>query len=688
MDDSLPRYAGWVRRIRRILVLWVAFTAVGCAPPGAGFTVDYYVDRPGSVSRLDLQSLRWTRAATDSPSFGFQPSTIWLRILRPPRDPSSILEVQYALLDELVLFARDGKGVSYSLRQGDLIPFAERPFPAPTFVFPLREGTGELFLKVRSTSSLLVSVRLHTPQSLFQSATNRNILFGVYFGFLILMAAYNLLLLFSTGDSTFGAYSAYVGLTFLTFFTLEGYSFQYLWPGSVRWNNVSFVFIAALANSAALEFTKRYLGISWENSRFRFLTLTGLQFVLVSLGLLVALVDYRRFSGPFNATVAGGSLVILGIVFHSLRSGFRPARYFAIAWTIFLSGMVCFSMRFAGIIPDMPLTHGLVYGGSALEVLLLSLGLGDRINRLRRDREAAQRETLDQQVRLAESFARFVPRQFLTFLNRPSIAEVRLGDSVEKEMTILFSDIRSFTTLTEAMTPAQSFAFINNFLKRIGPVIRHNNGFIDKYIGDAIMALFPETPDDAVRASVEMRRLLESYNRSRAKDGEPALSIGIGIHTGSLMLGTIGEEERLEGTVISDNVNLASRLEGLSKVYGTTTIISGQTLFGLRNPEVTQSRIIDYVRVKGKAQAVSVVEVFEGDTQEQVRLKQDTVATFDRAVFAYQERRFPEAEEMFAQVQGRNPEDSVVEVYLNRIRTFREHGLPPDWDGVARMDSK
>ena len=548
--------------------------------------------------------------------------------------------------------------------------------------------TFRLFLKVRSTSSLLVSVRLHTQQSLFRSATNRNILFGVYFGFLILMAAYNMLLLFPTGDSTFGAYSAYVGLTFLTFFTLEGYSFQYLWPGSVRWNNVSFVFVAALANSAALEFAKRYLGISWENSRFRFLALTALQFVLVSLGLLVALVDYRRFSGPFNATVAGGSLVILSIVFHSLRSGFRPARYFAIAWTIFLSGMVCFSMRFAGIIPDTPITHGLVYGGSALEVLLLSLGLGDRINRLRRDREAAQRETLEQQVRLTESFARFVPRQFLTFLNRPSIAEVRLGDSVEKEMTILFSDIRSFTTLTESMTPGQSFAFINNFLRRVGPVIRHNNGFIDKYIGDAIMALFPETPDDAIRASVEMRRLLESYNISREKDGEPLLSIGIGIHTGSLMLGTIGEEERLEGTVIGDNVNLASRLEGLSKAYGATTIISGQTLFGLLNPEAIHSRIIDYVRVKGKAQSVSVVEVFEGDTQEQVRLKQNTLAAFDRAVLAYQERRFPEAEEMFARVHGRNPEDSVVEVYLNRIRTFREHGLPPDWDGVSRMDSK
>lgn len=618
-----------------------------------------------------------------------RPATIWLRIVRGPSPSDTHLEVEYPLLDDVQLYAHDGQGRPYTMAQGDLLPFAQRPFLASTLVFPLRPGTRDpLLLRVRSTSSLLISTRLHTPQEIFRAATTRNLLFGIYFGFLILIAAYNAVLLLSTRDTTFGFYSLYVALTCLTFLCMEGYAYQYLWPKAVEWNNVSFVFVSSMAFAAALEFAKRYLQIRWTNSRWRFGSLTLMQLAYVVFGFLMAVVSYRTFSSPYNAMVGVSCIIVLAIVFHSALSGFRPARYFAIAWTLFLSGMICFSLRFAGVIPDTAVTHGLGYVGSALEVLLLSLGLGDRINQMRREREDAQRATLDQQLRLTASFERFVPKQFLTLLNQPGITAIRLGDSVEKTMTIMFSDIRSFTTLTESMTSADSFAFVNALLRRIGPVIRHNGGFIDKYIGDAIMALFPDSPDDALRASIEMRGLLQTYNESRTRQGLEAIAIGIGIHTGNLMLGTIGEEERLEGTVISDNVNLASRLEGLTKQYGVTTLISGQTLFNLAQPDAFQYRIVDYVRVKGKSESISVLEVIDGDVAEQRALKQATRGRFERAIAAYQDRRFEEAASSFDQVRQQNPGDSVALMYANRIRTFREHGLPPDWDGISQPDKK
>ena len=183
------------------------------------------------------------------------------------------------------------------------------------------------------------------------------------------------------------------------------------------------------------------------------------------------------------------------------------------------------------------------------------------------------------------AYGRFVPREFLRFLERESIVDVRLGDQVLKEMSILFADIRSFTTLSEGMSPEENFNFLNSYLSRVGPVIRNRRGFIDKYIGDAVMALFPESADDALQAAIAIQKEVAIYNRYRQKSGYRAIAIGIGLHRGSLMLGTIGEEQRMESTVISDAVNLASRLEELTKVYGVSILISGAMLLGIEEPD-------------------------------------------------------------------------------------------------------
>ncbi len=138
-----------------------------------------------------------------------------------------------------------------------------------------------------------------------------------------------------------------------------------------------------------------------------------------------------------------------------------------------------------------------------------------------------------------------------------------MGDHVQREMTVFFSDIRDFTTLSETMTPQENFDFLNSYLRRATPIIRTNHGFIDKYIGDAIMALFPREPADALQSAVELQRDLVDYNQGRKKAGYKPVRVGIGLHCGELILGTIGEEERMQTTVIADAVNVASRIEGL-----------------------------------------------------------------------------------------------------------------------------
>ena len=208
------------------------------------------------------------------------------------------------------------------------------------------------------------------------------------------------------------------------------------------------------------------------------------------------------------------------------------------------------------------------------------------------------------------SIERFVPRAFLAIVGRPKIVDVELGDNKREEMSILFSDIRSFTTLSESMTPDENFAFINAYLEHMGPVIRDHNGFIDKYIGDAIMALF-KNADDALRAGLVMLDTLDQFNVDRRAAGQLPIAIGIGINTGSLMLGTIGERHRMDGTVISDAVNLAARVESLTKDYGVPLLISEYTRRQLADPSAYDIRPIDTVVVKGKTRPVAIFGVYQ-----------------------------------------------------------------------------
>src|SRR5919199_4839605 len=270
---------------------------------------------------------------------------------------------------------------------------------------------------------------------------------------------------------------------------------------------------------------------------------------------------------------------------------------------------------------------------------------------------------------LNQAFSRFVPRQFLQFLDKQSIVDVQLGDQVQQEMSVLFSDIRDFTTLSERMTPQENFKFINAYLKRMEPAIVENQGFIDKYIGDAIMALFGGSADDAVKAAIAMLQRLRAYNQQRIQSDYQPISIGIGINTGSLMLGTVGGQSRMDGTVISDDVNLASRLEGLTKFYRVSLLISQQTLARLHNPMEYCIRFIEKTTVKGKSKAVAVFEVFDGDEPELKHHKLATKAMFEEGLFYYYKQGFREATKQFEAVLSINPKDTVAQIYCKRCQT-------------------
>jgi adenylate cyclase len=274
--------------------------------------------------------------------------------------------------------------------------------------------------------------------------------------------------------------------------------------------------------------------------------------------------------------------------------------------------------------------------------------------------------SLEAELEIAEATSRFVPNEFLAFLGCDSIVDVKLGEAVELEMSVLFSDIRDFTNLSEQMTPTENFKFINSYLSRMEPLIVENQGFIDKYIGDAIMALFSEGADDAVKAGIAMLQTLAEYNRDRASLGYVPVEIGVGINTGSLILGIVGGKSRMDGTVISDAVNLASRIESLTKNYGVSLLITQQTFDRLTNPGDYAIRVIDKVQVKGKSEWVTVYEVFDADLAEVKAGKLATMQLFTEALSLYNMKNFRQAAGLLADCLWQNPGDKVARIYWER----------------------
>ena len=300
-------------------------------------------------------------------------------------------------------------------------------------------------------------------------------------------------------------------------------------------------------------------------------------------------------------------------------------------------------------------------------------------------------------ARMNVASSRFVPREFLKILGRENLVEVRRGDHLQKEMSILFSDIRSFTTLVEGNTPEQNFRFINNYLGQMEPPIQAEGGFIDSYIGDAIMALFDNTAgkegdvhsaDHAVRAGIGDLKALAVHNVERQKNGEKPLAVGIGVNTGPLTLGTIGGKNRINCGVIGDSVNLAARVESMTKLYGASFLISEFTHEKLKDPQAYALRVVDRVRVKGKTKPVTVYEVLDGLAEDACARRLETRDTFVAGWRLFQEREVQGAKEKFTAALAKVPDDAAARLWLTRCDEAIVTGLPQDFDGVVELKTK
>ncbi len=285
----------------------------------------------------------------------------------------------------------------------------------------------------------------------------------------------------------------------------------------------------------------------------------------------------------------------------------------------------------------------------------------------------------------SEASHRFVPQQFFKYLGKKGITDIHLGDQVQQNMAVMVANIRSFNQLSKQLTPKQNFDFMNSFLKRFSPFVRKEEGLISKYLGAGFMALFPARSDDALRAAVAIRRELSSFNDSLLASGHSPVDMGMAIHKGPLMLGIVGEEQRMEGNVISDDVNITATLERMSDTMGASILVTRTFFDQLRSPERFRHRLLGRVRIDGKDEPLELVDVYEGDSDSVRALKERTKAMFERGVTLCQEGRFFDARETFIEVIKVNRFDKAAKLYFYLCDEYYQRGAVEGWNGTLAV---
>jgi class 3 adenylate cyclase len=282
-------------------------------------------------------------------------------------------------------------------------------------------------------------------------------------------------------------------------------------------------------------------------------------------------------------------------------------------------------------------------------------------------------------IRLNRRTQNFVPYEMLNLLGKKTLLDIEYGTSIQREMTVMFVDLRDFSRTCETRKPAENFAFVNEYLAAITPAIQNRHGFVSQFSGDGFMALFPESSDDALSAALDIIKALSDLNARRHGRGEDSLYFGIGINTSELMLGAIGHRKRMECSVLGNGVNIAARVEGLTRFYGCEVLLTESSVHRLKNPQVFRLRLIDRVRPKGLQEPIPLFELLDGNSathQEKAR----TEAEFQEARQLYQQQKFHDAAVIFSRLSAHDP---VSAVFLERCQELQHSSLSPEWNAIA-----
>ncbi|PSM31245.1 adenylate/guanylate cyclase domain-containing protein [Haliangium sp. UPWRP_2] len=626
------------------------------------------------------------------------PGALWVRfaVKNPGTAPlDRLLVVDNRSIDELDVWLDDAGGSWTHFRGGQDVAISARIIQSTTPMFPLVIAPGatrRVFIRFNA-EIMTATAEVLDLHEIVARERNRHLVCGMLFGLVLLVTAYTAYFSLRLRESLH-AWIAVTGVGMLLFMAFYVWEDAFAWfpARSAAYWELRAIFIGMFLTEIGLTgFLRQILSLRTTAPLVaRYITLLHL-FCGISLVANFWLNGY--VSGSLAQSAVAGMLIPVGAACWRAARGQREARLIAAALLVVLACSVGPIATARGWIHSRPLIPYAPALGFAAFMVMLAASAGQHLDDERQKREEAIRERLseaEKNAALSKAFERYVPQEFLSCLDKTSILEIQRGDHVQRQMSILFSDIRSFTTMVEGNSHDENFSFINRYFARMEPAIRTAGGFVDSYEGDAMLALFPGNKtgiaDDAVSAGISMLQALAEFNRERAAEGRTPLSIGVGVNTGQLILGTIGSMERMKCGVIGDPVNVAARVEGMTKLYGAAMLITEFTYALLRSP--VEVREVDRVKIKGKTAAVTVYEVLSGLPEPERASRLTTRPTFSEGLALFRLGAIKEALGCFETVLSLTPKDIAAQLYVERCRKFLKEGVPRGWDGVMALSAK
>lgn len=364
-----------------------------------GSHLDYLVDPDSTLSiHAAMQSPNWHQNRRDYPTFGYTRASYWAYINITDGSAAKmnrLLEIGYPVLNHVDVWIWSQGQLLQHYALGDSLPFAQRPYAHRNFVLPLTWSPGQslgIVLRIRTQSAMQIPLTLWTSERFHQHDQTDLLLLGIYYGVIICMLLYNLFLFFSLRERSGAYYVVWVGGMLMFMMTLNGIAFQYLWPNSPAWNNQALVFFLGISVLFAILFTSEFL-------QLQTLKLSWIHTALKTLIILAILASAGAFLLPYTLGIhLSIGIAVLGIfcsfiiAFMRWRQGFSTARYYVLAWSFVMVGGAILAANKLGYIDRNLFTENATQMGSALEVLLLSFALGERVNQERKLREAAQHQ--------------------------------------------------------------------------------------------------------------------------------------------------------------------------------------------------------------------------------------------------------------------------------------------------------
>lgn len=341
---------------------------------------------------------QFVKSDQEAPNLGFSKNSVWLKltIINKTNHPDLLLEIAYPILDEVELFSPNSKNTYNHLTLGEIKRFDTRKYKHPNYIYDLSIPTHTAktyYLRVKSAEQLIIPVSVNTSIKLWEKLNEENIISGIYLGAVLIMFLYNLFIFVSVRDRSYFYYVIYVAFVGLTQIGIKGYSFQYLWPNNSFFELKSVILFACISGIAALLFIKQFLHTKVK-ARKSDIVLTGIIFLLLIAFVLTCLGFEQIGFQLMQIATTLFAIAILTVSFIIMRTGYAPAKFVFFSWTVLLAGAIIFALKDNGILPYNIFTSYSMQGASAIEMALLSFGLADRINILKKEKEISQAEAL------------------------------------------------------------------------------------------------------------------------------------------------------------------------------------------------------------------------------------------------------------------------------------------------------